>query len=114
MGGLRRKMPVTCWTFLIGTLALCGVPPFSGFYSKDGILAVAFLRNKALFAVGVVTAVLTAFYMVRLFCVALIGRSRSDAAGHAIESQGGYDDSAGLARAGQHRGRLSWHRSRAG
>jgi len=39
MGGLRKKMPVTFWTFIIGTLALCGVPPFSGFYSKDSILA---------------------------------------------------------------------------
>ncbi len=41
MGGLRKKMPVTFWTFLVGTLALCGVPPFSGFYSKDAILAQA-------------------------------------------------------------------------
>jgi len=41
MGALRKKMPVTFWTFLVGTLALCGVPPFSGFYSKDAILAQA-------------------------------------------------------------------------
>ena len=53
MGGLRKKMPVTFWTFLIGTLALCGVPPFSGFYSKDSILAQALeQKNYLLFGVG--------------------------------------------------------------
>src|SRR5207244_1865276 len=49
MGGLRKKMPVTFWTFMAGTLALCGVPPMSGFYSKDGILAKAADQNIALF-----------------------------------------------------------------
>jgi NADH-quinone oxidoreductase subunit L len=87
MGGLRRRMPLTYWTFLIGTLALCGVPPLSGFYSKDAILALALERNRTLFVVGVVTAVLTSFYMFRLFFVALLGRERSSAAGHAHESR---------------------------
>jgi NADH-quinone oxidoreductase subunit L len=86
MGGLRKKMPVTWWTFLVGTLALCGVPPLSGFYSKDSILAIAQAHNRALFGLAVVVAVLTTFYMFRLFFVALAGRGRSDAAGHAHES----------------------------
>ena len=87
MGGLRKKMPVTYWTFLVGTLALCGIPPLSGFYSKDSILALAFQTHKTLFAVGVATAVLTAFYMFRLWFVALAGRERSGAVAHARESK---------------------------
>src|SRR5208337_2069420 len=87
MGGLRKKMPVTFWTFLFGTLALCGVPPFSGFYSKDSILAQALeQRNYPLFALGVVVAGLTTFYMFRLFYVAFVGKPRTEAAGHAHES----------------------------
>jgi NADH-quinone oxidoreductase subunit L len=87
MGGLRKKMPVTFWTFLFGTLALCGVPPFSGFYSKDSILAQALeQRNYPLFALGVVVAGLTTFYMFRLFYVAFLGKAKTEAAGHAHES----------------------------
>ena len=52
MGGLRKKMPVTFWTFMVGTLALAGLPPFSGFYSKDSILAQAAEHNLPLFVVG--------------------------------------------------------------
>ena len=75
MGGLRKKMPVTFWTFLIGTLALCGVPPFSGFYSKDSILAQALeQKNYPLFVLGVAVAGLTTFYMFRLFYVAFVGK----------------------------------------
>ena len=71
MGGLRKKMPVTFWTFIIGTLALCGVPPFSGFYSKDSILAQALeQKNYPLFVLGAAVAGLTTFYMFRLFYVA--------------------------------------------
>ena len=56
MGALRKKMPVTFWTFLVGTLALCGVPPFSGFYSKDAILARALhVHNYPLFAIALLT-----------------------------------------------------------
>jgi len=87
MGGLTRRMPTTFWTFLAGTLALCGLPPFSGFYSKDAILAQAAERNPALFALGVLVAALTTFYMFRLVFVAFLGPARSDAAGHAQESQ---------------------------
>jgi len=89
MGALRKKMPVTFWTFLVGTLALCGVPPFSGFYSKDAILAQAWhAHNYPLFSVAVFVAVLTTFYMFRLFFVALVGASRTKEAGHAHESPG--------------------------
>jgi len=87
MGGLRHKMPVTFWTFLAGTLALAGAPPFSGFYSKDSILARAMARqNYALFALGVLVAALTAFYMFRLFFVVFLGKERSESSGHAKES----------------------------
>jgi NADH-quinone oxidoreductase subunit L len=87
MGGLRRKMPVTFWTFLFGMLALCGVPPFSGFYSKDAILAQAWEHhNYPVFVVAVFVAVLTTFYMFRLFFVAFLGEPRTTGAGHAHES----------------------------
>ena len=68
MGGLRKAMPVVGWTFAAGWLAICGIIPFSGFFSKDAILAVAWAEGRyALWAVGVVTALLTAFYMSRLY-----------------------------------------------
>jgi NADH-quinone oxidoreductase subunit L len=87
MGGLRKKMPVTFWTFLAGTLALAGVPPFSGFYSKDSILAVAMARqNYALFALGAAVAALTTFYMFRLVYVVFLGKERGEAPGQAHES----------------------------
>jgi NADH-quinone oxidoreductase subunit L len=87
MGGLRQKMPVTFWTFLIGALALCGVPPFSGFYSKDSILAQAWhVHNYPLFVVAVFVAMLTTFYMSRLFYVAFVGTPRTETAKHAHES----------------------------
>ena len=87
MGGLKKKMPVTFWTFIIGTLALSGVPPFSGFYSKDSILAQA-LEEKSylLFGVAVFVAALTTFYMFRLFFVAFLGEARNEKAKHAHES----------------------------
>ncbi len=89
MGALRKKMPVTFWTFLVGTLALCGVPPFSGFYSKDAILAQAWhAHNYPLFAIAVFVAVLTTFYMFRLFFVALVGEAKTHEASHAHESPG--------------------------
>ena len=89
MGALRKKMPVTFWTFLVGTLALCGVPPFSGFYSKDAILAQAWhAHNYPLFAVAALVAVLTTFYMFRLFFVAFVGEPKTKEAGHAHESPG--------------------------
>jgi NADH-quinone oxidoreductase subunit L len=87
MGGLIKKMPVTFWTFIIGTLALSGVPPFSGFYSKDSILGQALeQKNYLLFGVGVFVAGLTTFYMFRLFFVAFLGEPRTDKGKHAHES----------------------------
>jgi NADH-quinone oxidoreductase subunit L len=86
MGRLRDKMPVTYWTFLAGTLALCGLWPLSGFFSKDAILAAAWDHNKPLFALGVLVAFLTTFYMFRLFFVVFLGKPKSDLVGHAHES----------------------------
>jgi NADH-quinone oxidoreductase subunit L len=87
MGGLKKKMPITFWTFLFGTLALSGIPPFSGFYSKDSILAQALGQgNYLLFGVGAFVAGLTTFYMFRLFLVAFLGEPRSEKAKHAHES----------------------------
>ena len=86
MGGLRERMPKTCWTFLIGTMALCGVPLFSGFFSKEAILDVALENNILLFLVAVFVALLTTFYMTRLFVVAFMGEPRSRHAEHAKES----------------------------
>jgi len=76
---------VTCWTFLIGGLALSGVPPFSGFFSKDEIIAAA-SDHVGLFIIGELVAMLTTFYVTRLFVVAFLGEPRSDDAGHAHES----------------------------
>ena len=75
-GGLRKLMPVTSATFIVGWLAIAGVPPFSGFWSKDEILAYAYDDSKALWAVGLVTAVLTAFYMSRQVFMTFFGRYR--------------------------------------
>ena len=86
MGGLRERMPKRYWTFLIGTMALCGVPLFSGFFSKEAILDVALENNILLFLVAVFVALLTAFYMTRLFVVAFMGEPRSRHAEHAKES----------------------------
>jgi len=67
MGGLRKYLPITHLTFLIACLTIAGIPPFSGFFSKDEILAAAFQSNKILFAVEYAVAGLTAFYMFRLY-----------------------------------------------
>ena len=75
-GALRAAMPVTGVTFIIGWLAIAGVPPLSGFWSKDEILAYAYYSSPALWAVGLVTAVLTAFYMSRLVFMTFYGEAR--------------------------------------
>ena len=67
MGGLRKYLPITHITFLIACLTIAGIPPFSGFFSKDEILAAAFHQNKLLFAVEYAVAGITAFYMFRLY-----------------------------------------------
>jgi NADH-quinone oxidoreductase subunit L len=86
MGALRRKMPATFWTFLFATLALAGVWPLSGFFSKDEILGNAVQHNPVLFGVAALVAVLTTFYMFRLVFVVFYGTEKSPEAGHAHES----------------------------
>src|SRR5712675_286740 len=86
MGGLSRKLPVTFITFLVGALALIGCPPFSGFFSKDAILAIAYERNTPIFMVGLLTAFLTAFYVIRLLVVVFFGKARSNIASESGES----------------------------
>jgi NADH-quinone oxidoreductase subunit L len=78
MGGLKPRLPVTYWTFLIATLAISGIPPLAGFFSKDAILAGAFEAGgfHLLWAVGLFTAGLTAFYMFRLVAMTFHGRFR--------------------------------------
>ncbi len=76
MGGLRRFMPVTAATFIVGWLAIAGVPPFAGFWSKDEILIYAYDANPALWAIGLVTALLTAFYMSRQVFMVFFGEPR--------------------------------------
>ncbi len=76
MGGLRKYMPITHITFLIACLAISGVPPFAGFFSKDEILAAAFEHNKLLFYVEYITAGLTAFYIFRLYFGIFWGKKR--------------------------------------
>jgi NADH-quinone oxidoreductase subunit L len=76
MGGLRKLMPWTYGTFLIAWLSIAGVPPFSSFWSKGDVLSAVYSRYPALWVVGLVTAVLTAYYMSRLFFVAFTGKGR--------------------------------------
>jgi len=81
MGGLRRRIPWTFWTFLVGTLAIAGIPPLAGYHSKDAILAGALEGHwNVLFVIGLVTAVLTAFYMGRLLFLTFFGEYRGEAA----------------------------------
>jgi len=86
MGGLSRRLPITFVTFAVGALALIGCPPFSGFFSKDAILALAYERNAPIFAVALFTAFLTAFYVIRLFVIVFFGNPRSDVARESRES----------------------------
>jgi NADH-quinone oxidoreductase subunit L len=76
MGGLRRFMPVTAATFIVGWLAIAGVPPFAGFWSKDEILLFAYDKSPVLWALGLVTALLTAFYMSRQVFMVFFGEER--------------------------------------
>jgi len=78
MGGLRRYMPVTAITFLIGCLAISGIPPFAGFWSKDEILGAAFATNPLLWGVGYLTAGITAFYMFRMYFSTFEGKFRGN------------------------------------
>ncbi len=86
MGGLSKKLPITFVTFGVGALALIGCPPFSGFFSKDAILALAYEHNMPIFAVALFTAFLTAFYVIRMLVIAFFGNPRSDIARESRES----------------------------
>ena len=76
MGGLKKYLPVTHITFLVGCLAISGIPPFSGFFSKDEILAAAYAANPVYWALGVLGAGMTAFYMFRLYATTFLGEFR--------------------------------------
>ena len=76
MGALRKAMPVTAITFIIGWLAIAGVPPFAGFWSKDEILLYVYANNRGLYVVGVITALLTAYYMTRQVIMVFYGEAK--------------------------------------
>ena len=76
MGGLRKYMPRTHWTMLVATIAIAGIPPLAGFFSKDEILANAFPHHKPIWIIGLITAGLTAFYMFRLYFMTFHGSYR--------------------------------------
>jgi NADH-quinone oxidoreductase subunit L len=85
MGGLRRAMPTTFWTFVVGSVALAGIPPFGGFWSKDEIIAEAFREGEyGMWIVATLTALLTAFYMTRAVRLTFLGAYRGH--GHPHES----------------------------
>ncbi|MBP5998994.1 MAG: NADH-quinone oxidoreductase subunit L [Sediminibacterium sp.] len=85
MGGLKSKLPITHITFLIGCIAIAGVPPFSGFFSKDEILAAAYAKNPIYWFLGVLGAAMTAFYMFRLYATTFLGQFRgTDAQAHHV------------------------------
>ncbi|MDR1877346.1 MAG: NADH-quinone oxidoreductase subunit L [Flavobacteriaceae bacterium] len=73
MGGLKKKIPITYWTFLIGTLAICGIPPLAGMFSKDEILVAVWEKNKIIWGLTLFSAALTCIYMFRLVFLAFFG-----------------------------------------
>ena len=85
MGGLRKKMPYTSTTFLIGCVAISGIPPLAGFWSKDEILGNAFISFPAFWFIGFMTAGMTAFYMFRLYFLTFEGEFRGNDEGLRIE-----------------------------
>jgi NADH-quinone oxidoreductase subunit L len=85
MGGLRKKLPLTFITFTIGVAAISGLPFLAGFYSKDAILNLALEKNHLVFCILAFTAILTAFYMTRLWKLVFLGAPRSESAEHAHE-----------------------------
>ncbi len=88
MGGLKKHLPVTYVTMLVATIAIAGIPPLSGFFSKDEILAHAFAENKVLWVLGFIGALFTAFYMFRMLSLTFFGKFRGTAeqASHLHES----------------------------
>ncbi len=88
MGGLARAMPVTFWTFVVATLALTGIPPFAGFFSKDAILLAAYAHDRVLWLLGLVGSFLTALYMGRLCWYTFAGEFRGGGAPGAAHGDG--------------------------
>ena len=86
MGGLWKKMPLTFAAMLVGVLAIAGIPPFSGFFSKDEILAAVMHASTPLYVMATFTSFLTAFYMARLLIVAFLGESRSPHEAHEVDA----------------------------
>ncbi|MGD8602956.1 MAG: NADH-quinone oxidoreductase subunit L [Anaerolineales bacterium] len=86
MGGLRKKMPITFWVYVIGALALSGIPPLAGFFSKDEILLDASLEFPLIYILLAIAAFGTAFYMGRQVLMVFFGKARSEAAEHAMEN----------------------------
>src|SRR4030095_15879066 len=76
MGGLKKWLPITHITFLMGCLAIAGIPPFSGFFSKDEILTAAYGKSPVYYIIGLVGAMITAFYMFRLYATTFLGNFR--------------------------------------
>ena len=89
MGALRKLMPITAATFIVGWLAIAGVPPFAGFWSKDDILLGAYDKSPLLWALGLITALLTAYYMTRQVIMVFYGKARWD---DAHEEHGAHGD----------------------
>ncbi len=97
MGGLRKYTQITMWTLLVASIAIAGVPPFAGYYSKDAILSAAYEHAPWIFWVGVVTACMTAFYVFRAFFMTFAGEykgAKADA-GHGHDKKHGHDDKHG-------------------
>jgi NADH-quinone oxidoreductase subunit L len=113
MGALRKWMPVTAATFIVGWLAIAGVPPFAGFWSKDEILLFAWHKSPALWAVGLVTALLTAFYMSRQVFMVFFGDARwaEDRAGDHVAAAAEADAEPAAAGAGHDAGPGAPHES---
>lgn len=91
MGGLRKQMPITHITFLVACLAIAGIPPFAGFFSKEEILQAAYHANKGIFALAITTAAITAFYMFRLY-FSIFWSKTYHAAPAEHGAHGGHDD----------------------
>ncbi len=104
MGGLRTKIPWTFWTVTAGTVAIAGIPPFAGFFSKDEILWRAYLHNWVYWFVGLVTAFITSFYMFRMWFMTFFGEYKGDedhghghdAAGTRVGAPAPHDDHGGV------------------
>lgn len=88
MGGLKAHLKITYWTFLVGCLAIAGIPPLSGFFSKDEILGHVFAYSKGMYVIALIGALMTAFYMFRLLYIAFHGKFRGtqEQANHLHES----------------------------